>query len=154
MIVGVCNETSNTTFVCLCLSGWEGIYCTTQINYCKNAACKNQGVCRFSYMNYTCECLGNSYTGRHCEIIASQTVIYKTISKSFAYVAITAMASVVMFVIIMDIMKYGFGIDVAYQELKRIRRKIPIKKERQKPVIIRFIYVDTSPSASVDETTV
>jgi len=103
-------------------------------------------------MNYTCECLGNSYTGRHCEIIATQTAIYKTISKSFAYVAIIAMASVAVFVIIMDIMKYGFGIDVAYQELKRIRRKIPVEKESQKSDIVRFIYVDAPPS--VDETTV
>jgi hypothetical protein len=48
--------------------------------------------------------------------------IYRIVSKSFAYVAIVA-----MFVIIMDILKYCFGIDPPRKDLERVWRK---KKKR------------------------
>jgi hypothetical protein len=146
--LGVCNETSNATFICLCESGWEGIQCKTLINYCQTATCMNNGVCRPSFMNYTCECLGDSYSGLHCEIVSTKTATYKTVSKSLAYVAIIAMTAVAMFIIAMDVLKYCFGIDVTYTELQQIRRKFKIKPEKYKPVIIRFTYVDAPAPAS------
>jgi hypothetical protein len=50
------------------------------------------------------------------------------------------MISVAMFVIIMDVLKYYFGIDPVQKERERFRRK---KKNKQKkrtkpPVILRF----------------
>lgn len=92
-------------------------------------------------MNYSCECLGDSYSGRHCEVTAERTTINKIIAKSFAYVAIIAIGTVVMFVIIMDILKYCFGVDSTREEFKEIRQEKPRKK--RKPVIQRFIYVNT-----------
>jgi hypothetical protein len=120
----------------------------------------NNGVCRPLLLNYTCECVGdNFYSGRHCEISATKILIYKTISKSFAYVAIIAMTVVAMFVVIMDILKYFFGIDPVDEEREKIQRaKRMIKRKR--PVIQRFIYVNAppvqppsgNPTATVDET--
>ena len=57
LVLGVCNETSNTTFICICQVGWQGIYCETKINYCENVTCLNNGVCQSSLLNYTCQCL-------------------------------------------------------------------------------------------------
>ena len=48
-----------------------------------------------------------------------------------------------MFVIIMDILKYCFGIDPTREDLERIRRE-KLEKKR-KPVIQRFIYVNAPP---------
>jgi hypothetical protein len=78
-------------------------------------------------------------SGRHCEFTATKIVIYKIVSKSFAYVAIIAMIRVVMF-IVMDILKYCFGIDPVHEERQRIRQKKQVNK--RKPVIQRFVYVN------------
>ncbi len=147
----------NATSPCLCASGWEGIYCERKINSCLNATCQNNGVCRPLLLNYTCECLGDSYSGRHCEITTTKIIIYKIVSKSFAYVAIIAIASAVMFIVIMDILKYCFGIDPVREERERIRRK-KLEKKR-KPVIQRFVYVNAptpvdQSNSSVEETAI
>ncbi len=112
------------------------------INLCKSGPCMNNAVCRPSILNYTCECLGkNYYSGRHCEITSMKIIIYKIVSKSFAYVAIIAMITVAMFVIIMDILKYCVGIDPVHEDRERLRREKQAKK-RKRPVIQRFVYVN------------
>jgi hypothetical protein len=151
LFVGICNETSNTTFLCLCTPGWEGTHCEIQINYCEIITCQNKGLCRPLFMNYTCECLGDSYFGRHCEIIAPKILMYKIFSKSSASIAIIAMASVVMFVIIMDALKYFFHIDLIRAELERIRREKQLKKKKHQPIIIRYIYVNAQTVRSSSE---
>jgi hypothetical protein len=147
--IGTCNETSDTKFNCTCAPGWEDTNCQTKINYCHNITCENQGVCHPLLLNYSCECLGDSYFGRHCEFTTKRIIIYKIVSKSFAYVAIIAMASVAMFVIIMDILKYCFGIDPVHEEREKIRREKRAKK--RKPVIQRFIYVNAPPAPPTSE---
>ena len=141
--VGNCSETLHTTFHCTCDEGWQGIHCESMINFCENVTCQNKGVCRPLLRNYTCECLGdNYYSGRHCELTASKIKIYKIVSQSFAYIGILVLISVVMFIIIMDILKYCFGIDPVRSERRRIRRKRRAK--HRKPVIQRFVYVNAS----------
>jgi hypothetical protein len=71
--------------------------------------------------------------------------IYQIASKSFAYVAIIAMISVAMFIVIMDILKYCFGIDPVHEERERLRRTKQAKK--RKPVIQRFVYVNAPASS-------
>ena len=88
----------------------------------------NNGICRPLFKNYTCECLNDSYSGRHCENIATRIKIYRTVSTSMAYIAILALISTVMFIVIMDILKYCFGIDPVHKERERIRRKKQAKK--------------------------
>jgi len=105
--------------------------------------CENQGVCRSLSDNYTCECVNDNYSGDHCEIVATKIKIYRIVSKSFAYIAIISMVIVAMFVITMDILKYCFGIDPVEKEREIIRRKK--QRQKRKPVIQRFIYVNESP---------
>jgi hypothetical protein len=147
--LGVCNETSNTTFNCSCQPGWMGLHCQTKINYCEQVKCLNKGVCRPLLLNFTCECLGTSYSGRYCEITSRQTFIYQVISKSFGYLAIFILVCTVSFFVIMDILKYCFGIDPTKHELEKYRRKKMAKKMAKKikhrPVIQRFIYVNPPP---------
>jgi hypothetical protein len=113
------------------------------MDYCFNITCQNRGFCRALLLNFTCECLVGGYSGRYCEITARRIFIYKIVSKSFSYIAIIAITSVAIFVIIMDILKYCFGIDPVSEERERIRREKRAKK--RKPIIQRFIYVNAPP---------
>ena len=147
---------SNTTFRCSCSLGWEGDRCQNQINHCINVSCLNKGVCRSSLMNFTCECLENSYSGDHCEITANRIVIYQIISKSVASVAILVIVSTVVFIVIMDLLTYCFGIDLtgARKKSERRRRRVARRKKRHVPVVIRFTYVHASAASIAPKTKV
>jgi hypothetical protein len=140
--IGTCNETSNTTFNCSCPEGWIGDHCQAKPDYCENVHCLNNGVCRSLFLNYSCECLGTSYSGRHCEIVATSTAIRRIISKSFGYVGITCLVVTAAFFVVMDILKYCFGIDPTKYELEKIRRAKAMRRAKRTPVIQRFIYVN------------
>jgi len=141
--IGTCNDL-NTTFNCSCPTGWTGQHCELIVDFCANQTCQNNAICRPSFRNFTCECLGENYSGRYCEIVSTKIKIYKIVSKSFAYVGILAICMVIGFIIIMDILKYGFGIDPVEPERRRLRRQQLLKKH--KPVIQRFVYVNAPPS--------
>ena len=87
-----------------------------------------------------CECLKGSYSGRFCEIPTRRLSVLRIASKSIGYVAIIALCSVALFVIVMDLLKYVVGIDPAKEELEAIERAKREKKRR--PVVQKFIYVN------------
>ncbi|CAF1354846.1 unnamed protein product [Adineta steineri] len=156
---GVCNETSDTSFHCICNNGWQGIHCESMTNYCLNITCENSAICRRSLLNYTCECLSENYYGRHCEFSTTKIIIYKIVSKSFAYIAIIAMTIVAMFIIIMDILTYCFAIDLTREERERFRQE---KRGRKwnRPVNQKLIYVNALPEplkasiSTIEDTTI
>ena len=140
MTSGVCNETSDSTFVCACPADWQGEHCEIPVNYCVNVTCANNGVCRSLPSDYKCECLGDSNSGRHCEVESSQLKVHQAVSRSFAYVAICALIMVALFIIAMDVLKYAFGIDPVREDRERHQRKM-LARRRHTLVILRFIYV-------------
>ena len=143
LFLGTCNETSNSTFECVCENGWTGIHCELKVNYCENVRCLNNGVCRPLFLNFTCECLGTSYSGRYCEITETKTIIHQTVSKSFGYIAILSLVSVALFFIIMDGLKYIFGIDPIKDELEKMKKEKRLKnRKKHPPVIQKFVYVN------------
>ena len=139
-LLGTRNESKDGIPTCFCIDGWEGHCCEAKVYTCSEGLCKNNSVCRPSFKNYTCECLGDSFYGRHCEHTALKIKIYKIVSKSVSYVAIIIMVSTAMFIIIMDILKYCFGIDPVHKERERIRQAKRAKK--RKPVVQKFVYVN------------
>lgn len=145
--LGTCQKATNNPFPCVCAPGWEGERCQRRTNYCYNITCQNRGVCRSLLLNYSCECV-YGYYGQYCETATMALVIHQIVSTSFAYVAIIAMGAVAMFVVVMDILKYCFGIDPVEEERKKIQQTRRAKKH--KPVIQRFVYVNT-PTASSSE---
>ena len=63
--------------------------------------------------------------------------MHQVVSRSFAFVAICAIITVVMFVVVLDVLKYGFGIDSSRDDRKQM-----LKKEAKTPIGIRFVYVN------------
>jgi hypothetical protein len=63
--------------------------------------------------------------------------------KSFGYIAILFIVFIVLFFVIMDILKYCFGIDPTKNDLEKIRRRRRTKKRiNHKPIIQKFHYVN------------
>ena len=147
MILGTCNGTAGASFECFCQPGWTGRRCESKINYCENVTCLNNGVCRPLLLDYTCECLGESFSGRNCELVATTLVTRRIVSKSFGYVSGTFIGGVLMFIIVMDVLKYCFGIDPVKDQ------RVKLAKRRNHPPIVRkFVYVDAPPpETSADE---
>jgi len=128
-VIGTCNVISNTTFECLCQLGWTGEQCELITNYCKDISCQNYGVCQSLFLNYTCECLSDSFTGEYCENDNTNRITYQIISKSFAYICILFLVATAVYIVIMDVLKYVFHIDLTK------------KKSKYRPVIQKFIYI-------------
>ena len=140
LILGSCFELSSTVFLCRCAPGWEGVYCEKGINRCANITCHNNGVCRSSLLDYRCYCLTTAFSGRYCENKATDLVVKEATSKTLAYVAILAISSVVLFVIVLDLLKYGFKIDPVRYKPKRIHKK-RAHLQSKPSVVQRFTYV-------------
>ena len=135
--LGTCTVTSNKTFLCSCAPGWQGTHCETMINYCAKEKCLSDSVCRPSLQNFTCQCLGDSYSGRHCEITNHRTTVLQIVSKSFAYVSILAITTLAVIIVSLDVLKYVFHIDPVQKELRQKQRA----KRRRTIIVMRYIYV-------------
>ncbi|CAF1407388.1 unnamed protein product, partial [Adineta steineri] len=57
-----------------------------------------------------------SYFSFYYQITVTKVIIYKIVSKSFAFVAITAVVCMAISVAIMDVLKYFFAIDLVHKE--------------------------------------
>ena len=132
-IVALVNK---TTFHCDCKAGYDGIRCELKENMCANITCENNGVCFSSYPTWTCVCLDSSlYSGTYCETKSTALLVRQVLSKSFASIAITAIILVFLFVITMDVLKYGFKIDPVDRErrLMKLEEEKRQKKKRKDP---------------------
>lgn len=93
--------------------------------------CLNRGVCRQLLLDFKCECLGDSYSGRFCEVTSSRIQILQAVAKSFAFIAILAITIVAIFIVVMDILTYCFGIDLTRKERALMREKSYLKKKKR-----------------------
>ena len=75
------------------------------------------------------------------ETVSRPTIVFQIVSKSFAYVAILSLVGIALFIVILDILKYGFHIDPAKDEAEQLERKALAKNRKRRLVVQRFIYV-------------
>jgi hypothetical protein len=142
-IVSLVNE---TTFDCDCKDGYDGIHCELLENLCWNITCENNALCVPSFLSWSCVCLSSMYSGTYCQDKSAALVVREVLSKSFAFIAITAITAVFVFVIIMDVLKYGFKIDPVDRERRLMileQRKIQLQKRRKKARknVVEIFYV-------------
>lgn len=127
-------------FLCHCTVDRTGTRCEIRRDHCHDVTCMNKGVCQPLSAGYACQCLSDSYSGPHCEHISSDLTLRWYVSRTLAYIAITAMVIVATFVVTMDVLKYGFGIDPVQSERDLIRRGRALleRKHRKRRRIERF----------------
>ncbi len=130
--LGRCVRINDTDYRCVCKQERTGTHCEILVHYCRDGLCFNKGVCRPLPLSYKCECLSNDYWGDHCEHVATSIIVRKYISRGFAFIAIIALATVAGFVIIMDALKYLFGIDPVRRERDQIRRGRALLERRKR----------------------
>jgi len=114
---------NETNFRCDCVEHRTGARWEFWIDYCQNIVCFNQGRCRSVPPSYVCDCISSSFSGRHCENVANSIAIRRYVSSTLGYIGITALCSVAAFIIIMDVLKYGFGIDPVHADRELVRRR-------------------------------
>ena len=93
------------------------------------------------------------YSGVYCENESKALTAKKALGKSFVSIAIAAIIAVFLFVIAMDVLKYGFRIDPVKGErelmkTERNKKKADKKKKRMQTknyelIAIRFLYKDS-----------
>ena len=118
---------------------------------CRDITCENNGRCLHSYLNWSCQCVDASlYSGEFCQDESSALVTKQILSKSFAFIAIVAITTVFGFVIVMDVLKYFFGIDPVdrerrlielEQEKKRTQTRPRRKEKKSERMAVRFFYI-------------
>ena len=142
LVLGKCQTLANGTHICQCAPGWKGFACEKRIDYCANVTCENRGVCRSRLSSYECLCLGTSYSGRHCEIVSKKTAVLRSVASAMTYIMALIVGGFIAFIVIMDILKYVFGIDPVKVERKvKETRKRPHRRPHYSRAI-RYVYVN------------
>ena len=113
---------NSTSFFCNCSQGYAGDHCQNTINYCTHVTCMNNGVCRPLLLDYKCECF-SGISGRHCETIETHVIVRQYVAKSFTFISILVISITVGFIVVLDILKYLFRMDVTWKERQQIRYK-------------------------------
>lgn len=63
---GQCVEGKGLDFTCICAPGWEGRFCSNNIDECKSSPCQNGGACLDKVASFACVC-AMGFTGLNCE---------------------------------------------------------------------------------------
>jgi hypothetical protein len=154
---GTCNTTGNAS-TCVCAIGRTGVHCEYEVDVCSNITCQNNGICISNSGNWSCSCISSVlYSGTYCQIKSSSLRTKEIVSRSFAGVAIGCLATVVGFVVIMDILKYFFNIDPVENEFRswkdkkadqrreerrqERKRKNKVNQSKQPVLAVRFQYI-------------
>ncbi|CAF1118072.1 unnamed protein product [Adineta steineri] len=129
---GTCVELNNTHFVCNCTRERIGVHCEHIINYCDNVTCLNKGICRALHLAYKCECLFGT-SEDHCQHLATSILVRQYIARGVAYIAIIVISVTFGFVLVLDVLKYIFGIDITQKEREEILRKRTLSAPKTPP---------------------
>ena len=98
------------------------------------------------FRDYTCLCLSNNYVGRYCETKQSPLLLLQKVTKSFASIATVYIVCICLFVIVLDILRFVFGINSTLADLKRLLRRRAARKTKMKKKklgkAVHFTYVN------------
>ena len=69
------------------------------------------------------------------------------VAKTFGFIAILVIVLSAVFIIVLDVLKYGFGVNAAV-----VKHAKKVKRARRPPIRIRFIYVNQETVSSSSST--
>ena len=125
LVVGTCQSLINGTIACRCVSGREGSRCERRTDFCSDVKCENDGVCQSRSVTYQCLCVSDSYSGVYCEVVSGKIRMYRISALTIACASIAMIVGCATFVVVMDVLKYVFGIHVAKVKQFKKRRHNP-----------------------------
>ncbi len=140
---------NQSDFKCECVQGYDGVYCELEIDLCDNITCENNGVCITSQFMWKCICLDSSfYYGDYCQFKTKALKLREILSKSFASIAIGMIIATCVFIIVMDVLKYGFHIDPVEVERESYRQRREARRRARRGIrstepklALRFKYI-------------
>ena len=139
-VLGTCQTLPNGTALCRCALGREGSRCERRTDFCGDVKCENDGVCQSRSTAYQCLCVSDSYSGVYCEIESGKIRMYRISALTIACVSIAMIVACATFVVVMDILKYVFGIDAPKVEEPKKKQKRR-RKQRKYAVAIHYRYI-------------
>ena len=162
---GECNATSLSAFECTCVVEYEGDRCQSLVNFCRNVTCVNGGVCRSRYNRGTCVCNDDFYYGQYCELLKTSTNVRINLNRGdgrlswslpnrsslcvgIGWLMIFVLSTFVSYILLMDILKYVFGIDPVEVDRDHLSQRRFKARRKRCSVAIRFTYVPGSDSTS------
>ena len=99
-------------------------------------------------MAWKCTCLSDTlYYGNLCQYQTNKLKVKQALTRSFASIAIIALSLTCLFIVLMDILKYGFHIDPVQRERRRIQKQQEQQRQRREArlhppkMALRFQYV-------------
>ena len=104
-MTSIVSPNSTSAFYCLCNQYYQGTYCETKIDVCKNQTCSNHGNCVDKNNVPKCECF-SLYQGDNCEIQSSELKTIQTIVSIASIIAIITVISFYSCVVFMDILRF------------------------------------------------
>ena len=54
-------------YTCLCVAGFTGERCQSDVNECESMPCRNDAVCKDYVDSYTCTC-ASGFSGVNCQV--------------------------------------------------------------------------------------
>lgn len=114
-----------------------------RLTIAKNITCLDKGICRSIFLRYEYTYLSGINSGPNCEYAAKYIVIRRYTPITFASVGIVVMYSVVIFITVLDALKYVFYMDIACQKHEGIlqKRKAVISKDPHVALHFSLAYV-------------
>ena len=139
------SSTHGSAFRCECAEAYNGLHCELQVDLCGNITCENNAFCQTTDLVWKCICIDDKlFYGDYCQFQSNSLKVLKALSRSFASVAITAIALTCLFIFLMDLLKYVFHIDpvkgerVAKQAEKQAKKAMKLHASK---MAVRFQYV-------------
>lgn len=76
---GTCNSTFAHNYTCICDSGYQGVFCSDDLNECLEPEgltyCQNNGTCINGVNTKTCDCTGIGWEGTQCGTMVNDCIL-------------------------------------------------------------------------------
>ena len=118
---------STSTFYCLCNKYYQGTFCETKIDVCKNQTCSNHGNCVDKNNQPICECF-SLYLGENCNIESSSLIVIQSV---------ISVSSIIALIVVISF--YGCFIII---DLTKIFQKKNYRKKVQPVTIKKYVYIN------------
>ena len=76
---GTCNSTFAHNYTCICDSGYQGVFCSDDLDECLEPEgltyCQNNGTCINGVNTKTCDCTGTGWEGTQCDTMVNDCIL-------------------------------------------------------------------------------